>query len=690
MGMFDRFRAAVDLDGELGQYVTEAPAEALPHSAHRPITASGQQLDFTKESTRERHRVRIYSEWQTDAWAYYDAIGEIKYGFNALANLISRVTIHPGLNLDRDSVPISLQNWKRRSADQTSKERETDSNRDMVPHTDLSEEVLEYAQELIDDLFDGQGGMSGLLRSFTVNMSVPGECYFVKIDDTWQVKSSSELKVHGDQLVLTDRRNMVNAGSVSTGGTYGTRNLPQDTPVFRLWREHAQYSDEPDSSMLALREPCDELITLQRMIRSIARSNMNAGILFVPEDLVVAGSSVAEDMEQQEELDDELVTAIHSNLVAPVTDETNASTVVPTILTGPSDAGKSIQHIQMNRQSDQWLTERADRALDRILQGIDMPKDFVTGLANVRFSNAKSIDESMYKSNVEPLVLLFVDSLRTAYLIPAIKEKFPKLDKKALRQLVVWYDPSQIITKADPADSADKGFDKFALSGDAWRQAHGYADTDAPTSDEVALRLLHKATLPPEIVNTLFNVAFPQITEGQRDKAIEEMSVQFPDTASMMLYGKDAPIMRDQAGTNLDPTGGGPDEFAPGDDDEGVEDDGGDNGTDTAGLLAGGGLYRTPYDGNDVQAEYRAAAEALVRAGDYVVRKMPTSSLIPTQPRERTTDAVGGAGAKDLPPIVLKRGNKHFLLDGHHRAMGKRMLDVVVVDPTKRTTDLGS
>lgn len=685
MGMFDKLRARVDLDGELSQYVYEAPAEALPLSAPRPLTASGQQLDFTDESTRERHRVRIYSEWQTDAWAYYDAIGEIKYGFNALANLISRVTIHPGLNLDRDSVPVSLQNWKRREQGQTEKERETDSNRDMVPHTDLSEEVLEYAQELIDDLFDGQGGMSGLLRSFTVNMSVPGECYFVKVDDTWSVKSSSELKVHGDQLVLTDRRNMMGTGTVTSGTTYGTRTLPGDTPVFRLWREHAQYSDEPDSSMLALREPCDELITLQRMIRSIARSNMNAGILFIPEDLVVAGSSVAEDLEQQEELDDELVTAIHANLTAPVTDETNASTVVPTMLTGPAEAGKAIQHIQMNRQSDQWLTERADRALDRILQGIDMPKDFVTGLANVRFSNAKSIDESMYKSNVEPLVLLFVDSLRTAYLIPAIKEKFPKLDKKALRQLVVWYDPSQIITKADPADSADKGFDKFALSGDAWRQAHGYADTDAPTSDEIALRMLHKATLPPDIVNTLFNVAFPQITEGQRDKAIEEMSVQFPDSASKMLYGKDAPMIRDQAASEFDPTEGEDDDAG---DDAGSAGDPGEEGTETSGLLASAGLYRVPFDGNDIQTKYRAAAEAMVRAGDYVVRKVPTSALVPTQPRERTADSNGGAGAKDLPPIVLREGGKYYLLDGHHRAMGKRAIKAAVVTPSKRTTSL--
>lgn len=681
MGFRDLIRARTDLSGELSTY---RPVEPVTPSAPRPLTAAGQRLDFTNEAEREQFRIRPYEEWQRDAWAYYDAIGEIKYGFGALANLVSRVTIHPGLNLDRDSVPVSLQNWKRRMAAQTDAEKESDAKRDMVPHVDLDEEVLDYAQELIDDLFDGQGGMSGLLRSFTINMSVPGECYFLNIDGQWVVKSSSEISVRGESIVLVDRRGtgVVSVNSNST--TYGARELPLDTPIFRIWREHAQYSSEPDSSMLALREPCDELITLQRMIRAVARSNMNAGILFVPEDLVVAGSSVAEDMESQEALDDEMIQAIQANLVAPVTDETSASTVVPTILTGPADSAKAIQYIEMGRKSDQWLTERADRALDRILQGIDMPKDFVTGLSNVRYSNAKTVDENMYKSNVEPLILLFVDSLRTAYLIPEIKKAFPKVDKKALRQLVVWYDPSQIVTKADPADSADKGYDKFAISADAWRQAHGYADTDAPSNAEVALRMLHKGTLPPELITTLFNVAFPQIVEGNRDKAIEEMGVQFPNSASQMLYGKDAPLARDQ----VDQGEGGPTGQAPGTEEEYAPiDEGEDEGeTTTEGLLASG-LYSTPYDDNDLQTQFRAVAEAMVRAGDFTTRKLPTAGLIPTQPKARTANSNGGAGAKDLPPIVIRHKGRHYLLDGHHRAAKVRHIEVAVVDPAKRTTN---
>ena len=677
MGIFNNARALSDPDGfpEFG----DGAASSVPYGSIRPLVASGQRINLKSEDSIAELRYRVYSEWQNDAWAYYDAIGEIKNGFGMLGAVMSRVRIYASLNLDPDSVPISTLNYRRRQQSLTKKEQDTDGEREMLASPGLSLDVLQYAERLIADLASGPGGMSGFLRSYALNMAVPGECYLVKIKNQWMIKSSNEIVVDaGGQVLLRQQRSNASTTPTSTNGSVlGDKILPKNTFIGRIWREHPRYSGEPESSMLGLREACDELITLQRMIRAVARSNMNAGILFIPDGLEAAGDSVEEDVAQAEENNLGLVETIYDNMTGPLTDETNASTVFPTILTGPPALGKEIRYITLNREVDQYLTERADRALERILQGLDMPKDFVTGMANVRYTNAKNIDESLYKSHIEPMVLMLVDALTSVYLRPLLKAKFPELTAEDLNVIGVWYDPSEIVTKSDPADSADKGFDKYAISADAWRQAHGFGDTDAPSELEIASRMLQKATLPPELVTALFNNVLKSVTDRQRDQSIEEN--EMPDSARRLLYNKPE---ANEDGTPAPPAGGDPNDLLV------DETDAADAEAITAAAesivhnirTGGAKLYTTPYDGNTLQEEYRLIAEATVREQQPDLALFQTSKLIPTQPRDRSETDGSGAGAKDLPPIVLTKGGRDYLLDGHHRAMNRRTIRAVRVD----------
>src|SRR5690606_40504721 len=121
----------------------------------------------------------------------------------------------------------------------------------------------------------------------------------------------------------------------------------------------------------------------------------------------------------------------------PIEDETSAASVVPLLVRGPAELGKDLKHITFSRPFDEQMVHRADRVLDRILQGLDVPKDTVTGLANVKYSNAVQIDESLYKAHIEPMLLLLADAFTVVYLRPAlIKDGWSQAD---VSRVAVWY-----------------------------------------------------------------------------------------------------------------------------------------------------------------------------------------------------------------------------------------------------------
>ena len=400
----------------------------------------------------------------------------------------------------------------------------------------ITDEIMEAAKDAVDALGSGNGGIPGLLSAYAVNIAVAGECYLMEHEDRWSIRSTQEITVRA-----TDRKAIMRTTRKARRGTLSPAvkdvratevELPEGTYIGRIWMPHARYSDEPDSSMIALREPCQELMTLQRMIRSVARSRMNAGLLFIPDGLSAAARTPGAEEQEADPLEYELMVA----MTTPVADEASAANVVPMLVRGPSELGQNIQWISFARDSDSKLVERADRVLERILQGLDVPKDIVTGLANVKYSNAVQIDESLYKSHIEPLALVFVDALTSMYVRPAVKAAVDGIDDKTLAKVCIWYDPTEVVTKPDPAQSANDGFDKFLLSGDAWRRAHGYSESDAPTQDEIANRIaVEKMQIPPEVGIALLHHIIPTVLDKEKMAARDALPVPFPESAKRLL-----------------------------------------------------------------------------------------------------------------------------------------------------------
>ena len=526
----------------MGIFSSSTQAKSAPYSTPRPLTAAAVQIKVNDKGEFEQFRARrsaSSSAWQSEAWEYYDAIGEVKYAFNLVASVVSRIRLYPAIVQDSSQAPQAL-----------SKVESVDPR------------LAAAAERALARLDSAYGGQAGLLRDAALNLSVAGECYLVQVPErvgsglpeSWDVKSVDEIMVEpkgGFRVV--GRREATASNQFNNGASGSAVRLSDRAFVGRIWRSHPRFSDEADSSLRGLLDLCAELLLLNRTFRATARSRLNAGALYLPDGLAVSNAMPAGGMpygdeqdvnpallaeEAEDDFEDQLIDA----MTTPIKDEDSASAVVPLIIRGPAELGDKIKQFKFERSFDPALAERSDRVLERILQGLDVPKDIVTGLANVKYSNALQIDEALYKAHIEPLMLLIVDALTVVYLRPALIAN--GYSPAEVEKVVIWYDPSAIATRNDRAADADTGFDKGAISFDTWRRLHGFTDADAPSADETVIRMIvEKGMITPELTEAIIAGLAPDVVNKAREvQQANSVAPVPPEIAQMLQGGQGGPV----------------------------------------------------------------------------------------------------------------------------------------------------
>lgn len=508
------------------------PAESASYNTPRALTAAATRIKIADKIEAGQFKSRQSSNtkaWQTEAWEYYDSIGEIKYAFNLVASVVSRIRLYPATITDPSETPVDI-----RKAE------------------NIDPDLVDAASRALARLDSAYGGQAGLLRDAALNLSVTGECFLVQIPEqlgsgtaeSWDIRSVDELQVDNkSNYVITPRRDLI--GTNKKGSTI----LPSSAFVGRIWRAHPRFSEEPDSSLKSLLDLCAELLLLNRSFRAIERSRLNAGAMYIPDGLSTAGAPDPDlylddgdpeptPEEQADDFEENLMLA----MTTPIEDESSASAVVPLIIRGPADLGDKIKQFTFDRSYDQTMIARADRVLERILQGLDVPKDVITGLANVKYSNAIQIDEALYKSHIEPMLLLISDAITVVYLRPYLKSQ--GWTDSEVSRIVVWYDPSAVATRNDRAADSDSGYEKMAISASTWRRQHGFADSDAPSQTELVLRMLtDKASFTPELTESLLKVISPEIMEAVRAASQSANVAPIPSAVQDVLSGaQPAPV----------------------------------------------------------------------------------------------------------------------------------------------------
>jgi hypothetical protein len=431
------------------------PSRNETTNAPNAIVGAARRVNLKRRSEVESIRDRSSSEWQNLAWRHFDEIGEIKFAFNYFSSIASRVRLFAGFQEEASDTPAPIGE---------------------VGNLDRS--LVQAARYELAKLDKGRGGQPNLIRSMVINILVAGECYLVGDHDSWAIRSTSELEFEqgGKIRLRLSREKRKNTSDY----------LPDDTFVARIWRTHPQYSDDADSSLKGVSRACDELLLLDRIINAAGASKLNAGMLYVADELRFqassdpTGDSTSPDIDPfEEELTLQLTESVEGNSPAEL---------VPLIIRGPAGlAEQAIKYFDISRGFDETLLTRHDKTLGRVLSGLELPKDLIDGLANVRYSNAKSISEDLLKAFIEPMMVMVCEALTTVFLRPMLIDRGYPAD--VINRVHVWYDASEVVTRPDRSEDADKGYERMLIKGATWRRAHGFSESDAPSDEELALRI---------------------------------------------------------------------------------------------------------------------------------------------------------------------------------------------------------
>lgn len=471
------------------------PAVAVEYNAPRAMTAGVEQLDLSKKDDRRKRS----QAWQDAAWAYADQIGEIKYAFGLTSNITSRARFYAGVIDNNDEAPVDVESFL--------KSVETI---DSEQHASHLLDAAKIADEAIRDFF--RGGQARLTRILAMNLQVVGEAYIFDNHGKWDVASINEI-IWGDPPRLHRSR-------------YGERQgqaqgvpMKQGAYTARVYREHAQYSADADSNMLGVLDACEQVVLFDKMMRTITRSRLSAPVWVVPSGTVsLNGKSIDE--------------AVRELVQGPVEDESSLYTIAPLLFQSPE--GTKIEQIDLGRKVDDAMVSLQENYLQRVLDGLDIPKDMVSGMEGVRYSNALAVNDNYYKGHIEPLIVLISDILTYAYLRPMLHKA--GVDPEILERFVVWYNPAAIVTRPDRSSSADTGYQNKILGETAWRRANGYSEHDAPSPEELLRRLaIERAVIPPDMSPALIEMIYPEFFAKLRQAGQAEAGI--PPDISQLLEG---------------------------------------------------------------------------------------------------------------------------------------------------------
>lgn len=447
------------------------PWSGRVHAAHqvRALRASAAVVDPTNR--RDTYGlVRYRQPWQEHAWELLDQVGEFRYVTRLHGNSAEKIDLFPAVYMPGEADPVPIED----------------------------SDAAQYAAAAHDAL-DRLGGVDArrdIARRIVENFETVGECVIVgRIDsgsgvprEVWEIRSTSEVDVTRDGRILI-RDTPASSARLSDSGAY---EVQPDDVIARMWVPHPRYLMQADSTARSAMSILDELVILGKEVQAEATSRIaTRGVFVLPDSWTVvrADGTVASNAD-----DDPLMSTLIEAGTEAIHDPGSSAAAFPILIRAPGDSVAKAQHYTFTDPTDRGKERRAE-ALGRFATMANLPKEVLTGVANSNHWSGWLVDDQRWRDHLEPGIRNLVDAITASiYRRCLLAANIPD---DVVARSVVWYDPAGAVVKSDRTEAARDAYDRFELSGEAYRVYAGFGEDEAPDDDERLRRAALKSVLDP-------------------------------------------------------------------------------------------------------------------------------------------------------------------------------------------------
>lgn len=411
---------------------------------------------------------RTASGWQSEAWYFYDTVGEFRYACDWVGSMLAKATLHAA-----------------------------------TEHQDGPKRIESGPPaQVVSELYGGPEGQAEMLRQIGIHFTVAGECYLLGWAedgrDHWMIAAATAVS---SRKVGESRRvwyvNSIQVGSDSA-----------KVMAIRLWKPHPQRPMEANSPTRAVLGILAEIAGLSQHIQTQVNSRLaGAGIALFPSEMTLPARPPGPNGEQPPVAPNtasEMMLLLQQAMAASIKDPSSTSRHVPIVVTAPGDQIDNVRHVTFWTELDEKALELRSDAIRRLSLGLDMPPEMLTGVGQDNHWTAWLADESGIKAHTEPLLRVVTGALSDGFLRPALeKDDALGMDPQGLSLISIRADTSQMRLRPNRSKEALELFDRAELSGAALRRETGFGPEDAMDPAAMKAWYVRKVAMgqtTPEIV----------------------------------------------------------------------------------------------------------------------------------------------------------------------------------------------